>query len=173
MGYCCDNLLVESMSLNHELNYSLIVYLSKIKLNNDEFKVIYTGFTKAYPKFSANIYYQYIYRVVRNLTNCGLLDVKQFHYCCQYTSNYGSEELYNFLLKKGIKLDFATELNNEMIKLHTNLEKMRLEIIFFDKYVKEYPLLKDTILKVKEDSQQQLVYLESQINVLNKIKSQV
>lgn len=161
------------MSLNYELNYSLIVYLSNIELKNSEFKIIYKGFTKAYPSFSADVYYQHIYRTVRNLADCGLLSVQQFNYFCKYTSNYSSEELYNFLLRKGIKLNFATELNNEANKLHINLEKMRLEIIFFDKYIKEFPLLKDTILKVKENSEQQLFYLESQINVLNKIRSQV
>ena len=38
--------------------------------------------------------------------------------------------------------------------------------------IREIPY-KDTILKVKENSEQQLVYLESEINVLNKIRSQV
>lgn len=161
------------MSLNHELNYSLIVYLSDIELKKSEFKTIYKGFIKAYPDFSADVYYQNIYRIIRNLVDSNLLIVEQFNYFCKYTSNYSSAELYNFLLSKGVEFNIETKLSNEVSKLKNNLEKMRLEIIFFDKYIKEFPLLKDTILKVKENSEQQLTYLESQINVLNKIRSQV
>lgn len=76
-------------------------------------------------------------------------------------------------MSKGIKFNFAMELNNEVNKLHIKLDKMRLEIIYFDQYIKEFPLLKDTILMVRENSEQQLVCLESQINVLNKIRSKV
>lgn len=161
------------MSLNHELNYSLIVYLSDIELKNSEFKTIYKGFIKAYPKFSADFYYQNIYRIIRCLVDSNLLIVQQFNYLCKYTSNYSSAELYNFLLSKGVEFNIDTKLSDEVSKLNNNLEKMRLEIIFFDKYIKEFPLLKDTILKVKESSELQLVSLESQINALNKIRSQM
>ena len=161
------------MSLNHELNYSLIVYLSDIELKKSEFKTIYKGFIKTYPEFSADFYYQNIYRIIRCLVDSNLLIVQQFNYLCKYTSNYSSAELYNFLLSKGVEFNIDTKLSDEVSKLNNNLEKMRLEIIFFDKYIKEFPLLKDTILKVKESSELQLVSLESQINVLNKIRSQV
>ena len=77
------------------------------------------------------------------------------------------------MIKHGVRTDFKDELKNEFVELNLNIEKTRLEITFFDNYIKEYPLLKDTILKFKKNSEQQLICLESHIYVLNKIRANV
>lgn len=59
------------------------------------------------------------------------------------------------------------------MEVNLNIEKIRLEINFFDRYMKEYLILKDTILQFKKESEQQFTYLESQICVLNMIRTNV
>lgn len=53
------------------------------------------------------------------------------------------------------------------------MEKTQLEIQFFDQYIKEFPLLRDTLIVFKKNSEQQLKKLESEISVLNKISAHI
>ncbi len=161
------------MSLNHRLNYCLIKFLSNQNFISSEFKEIFYGFSSEHPEFFSSKYYQSIYRIVRNLVDCNLITFKRYRHVYKYTSNYTVGELENYLIKHGVRTDFKDELKNEFVELNLNIEKTRLEITFFDKYIKEYPLLKDTILKFKKNSEQQLICLESHIYVLNKIRANV
>lgn len=51
--------------------------------------------------------------------------------------------------------------------------KVKLEINFFDMYLKQYPTLEDKIINFKRQSEQRLNYLESQSLVLNKISKSI
>jgi hypothetical protein len=161
------------MSLNHELSYHLVEYLSNQNFRDSEFKEIFNGFKKENPEFSSNNSYQRTYRIIRELVNCDLMILKRTHHNYRYTSNYSVSSLNNFLLKQDITIDFKDKLKSEFAEVNLNIEKTRLEINFFDKYMKEYPILKDTILQFKKKSQQKLTYLESQICVLNIISTNV
>ena len=77
------------------------------------------------------------------------------------------------MLQQEPLVDFKDKLKIEFKEVNLNIEKTRLEINFFDMYMKEYPILKDTILQFKKKSEQQLTYLESQICVLNMIRTNV
>lgn len=166
-GYC------NFMTLNHQLSFYLIKYLSNQNFRCSEFKDIYGGFIQEYPSFSAKKNYQRIYRVIRALVSSGLIDLKRTPYTYKYSSNYSTHELEEFLLQQEPLVDFKDKLKIESKEVNLNIEKTRLEINFFDMYMKEYPILKDTILQFKKKSEQQLTYLESQICVLNMIRTNV
>lgn len=161
------------MSLNHGFSYYLVKYLSNQNFRGSEFKEIFNGFIKEYPEFSSNNSYQRTYRIIRELVNCDLMTLKRTHHNYKYTSNYSVSSLNSFLLKQDTTTDFKDKLKSEFTEVNLNIEKIRLEINFFDKYMKEYPILKDTILQFKKKSEQQLTYLESQICVLNMIRTNV
>lgn len=161
------------MSLNHGLSCYLVKYLSNKNFRGSEFKEIFNGFIKEHPEFLSNNGYQRTYRIIRDLVNCDLIILKRTHHNYKYTSNYSVSSLNSFLLKQDTTTDFKDKLKSEFTEVNLNIEKIRLEINFFDKYMKEYPILKDTILQFKKKSEQQLTYLESQICVLNMIRTNV
>lgn len=76
-------------------------------------------------------------------------------------------------MNKGIKFDFQIEFEKKLNILKVTMEKTQLEIQFFDQYIKEFPLLRDTLIVFKKNSEQQLKKLESEISVLNKISAHI
>lgn len=160
------------MPKNHKLNRCLIKFLSNHNFINSEFKTIFDGFTNEYPEYRGYNGYQITYNIIRSLVKINLITLtprNRQNY--EYSSNYTMSELNTYLLKKGIKSDFQGEFEKKLKSLKITLEKTQLEIQFFDQYLKEFPLLKDTLIVFKKNSEQQLKNLESEISVLNKISA--
>ncbi len=161
------------MPKNQKLNYCLIKYLSKQNFLSIEYKKIFRGFIREYPEFYSYQGYQTIYSIVRKLVNCNLITLNRTTQNFEYSSNYTTTELNTYLLNLGISVDFQEEFKNKIKDLNLTMEKTRLEIQFFDQYLKDFPLLKDTISGFKKKSEQQLRSLESEICVLNKLSTHI
>lgn len=162
------------MSKNHKLNYCLIKFLSNHNFLCSEFKTIFDGFIGEYPEFYGYYGYQRTYNIIRNLVKINLITfTRPTNQNCEYSSNYTMTELNTYLWNKGIRFDFQDEFKKKLKDLNLTKEKTRLEIQFFDQYLKEFPLLKDSIMGLKKNCQQQLKSLESEISVLNKISTHI
>ena len=162
------------MPKNHKLNYCLIKFLSSHNFLNSEFKTIFDGFTSEYPEFCGYHGYQRTYHIIRSLAKINLITIiRRKNQSYEYSSNYTTSELNAYLLNKGIKFDFQIEFEKKLNILKVTMEKTQLEIQFFDQYIKEFPLLRDTLIVFKKNSEQQLKKLESEISVLNKISAHI
>lgn len=161
------------MLLNQELNLYLVKYLSNKNFKACEFKKIFYGFTKEYPKFSCRNDYQRIYRIVRLMVTSGLMILKPTNHNYKYTSNYTIESLENFFFSKEKNINFQEIISTEVEEINKDIMKVKLEINFFDMYLKQYPTLEDKIIDFKKQSERRLNYLESQSLVLNKISKSI
>lgn len=162
------------MPKNHEFNYCLIKFLSNHNFSSCEFKTIFDGFTSEYPEFCGYHGYQRTYHIIRSLVKMNLISLTRDNgQNYEYSSNYTIAELNTYLLSKGIKFNFQDEFKEKLKGLNLTMEKTRLEIQFFDQYLKEFPLLKETIMVFKKNSERQITNLESEISVLNKISAHI
>lgn len=107
------------------------------------------------------------------MVTSGLMILKPTNHNYKYTSNYTIESLENFFFSKEKNINFQEIISTEVEEINKDIMKVKLEINFFDMYLKQYPTLEDKIIDFKKQSEHRLNYLESQSLVLNKISKSI
>ena len=158
------------MSENHKLKSCLTNFLSSLTFKDRVYGEIFHGFSAKYPEYSCGYAYQQVYRIIRYLVDCDLIVMKRTRHHYKYSSNYSVDELNFRLLHETLDDELKDKISDEFKEVSMDIEKLRLEIVLFERYMNKYPNLKDRILDFKLKSERQLIYLESQSCVLNTIR---
>ncbi|MCO8087621.1 hypothetical protein [Acinetobacter indicus] len=158
------------MLLNQQLRYHLIKYLSTFEFKDYEFKDIFNGFIDSNPNFKNINCYQKIYHYIRVLENNGLILIKQTNPYYKYSSNYTYDDLLKNLNDQNIEcLKIKNELDKNIKKISDEINSLKKQIEYCDKYKNIYPTLKSKISSYRSELSQKIHGYEAEVKVIKSL----
>lgn len=157
------------MNYSSRLKQDVLRFLSNREFYNCEFKDIRNGFVEIHPEFSAKRYYAKIYQIIRELEKENLFKIDRNSYIYKYSS-VENQKFYTALAHG---LDENNALKQQLImdfhKVNSRIHQIKAEIEVFDKYINLYPKIKHKISNLKNERQQILLKLQSEVSVIDNI----
>lgn len=168
MGYYLVLLLIWYiyMSTNHQLKNCLFDFLSDRTFSGYEFKDLRNLFISFYPEFSSKRYYSKIYQCVRELVSSKLILADTSTCTYKYTSNYTRIELLNLKESNGSD-HIKSKLLSEYDRVFTSINQLRNELYIYESYLDKFPVLSEIIMKFISNKQNEIMFLEYEIQAIN------
>jgi len=147
------------MSLNEEIQMSLLVFVQRKNIKNCAFGELKDLFFEAYPQYQDSKYYHSLYRALQNLCKSKHVSIDKSTSPFKYSSNSASVKNTNSI----------EDLNGEMGKINFSIYALNCDLFWYRKYIKEFPNLSKEINLEIESANKQLYSLYSKKKVLKKI----
>lgn len=148
------------MSLNEEIQMSLLVFLKNAKISDCEFGQIKEKFLNNNPQYQKNNYYHYLYRALQNLCKEGYMSIDKSKSPFKYSSNLTQHVKDNNLI---------SELKVEMGKINFSIYSLNCDLFWYEKYKDRFPNISKEINLDIEDANKKLHSMYSKKKVLKRI----
>lgn len=148
------------MSLNEEIQMSLLVFIQSKVIKNCEFQSLKELFFAEYPQYRDSTYYHQLYRSLQKLCKKGYITVDK----SKSPFKYSSKEISRIR-----NIPLINELRSEVGSLNFTIYTLNCELFWYSKYIEKYPNLTSEIKLDIEKVNKQLYSVSSHKKVLNNI----
>lgn len=160
------------MNWNNNLRPDLATFFCNFTFKNYEFKDIRNSFLSRYPQYSSKKSYTIIYNFVQTLANFGYITVDRKNPIFKYSYDYQKSNpsaLLNEIRNESLK----DQLVSNQIRLFEIKSKLETELSLYREKILEYPSIENKIKSLIIKNSKELNKINSEINILNKLREAV
>jgi len=157
------------MNLNSNVRHHLAIYFSTCVFKNYQFKDIRKDFISQYPQYASKKFYYSIYNFVQKLVNFEYIKVNNNSSIFKYSYDGQNNAPLNFL-KEFSKESLIDQFSDDQQALIEYKMKLEIELNLYRKKLTQYPILEKQIKKIITENSIQLNKVNTEIEVLNKLR---